>query len=510
MRTQKSILNMIVGVIGQGLGIVLSFVIRVVFARYLGATYLGLNGLFTNILSVMSLVELGIGSAIIFSLYKPLAEENHGQIVALMKLYKKFYTFVGLFIFAVGLLMSPFLSVFIRDMPDIKHINFIFILYVANASLSYFNAYKQNLIIADQKKYITVVYHYALYFVLGLAQTIVLYRTHNIYYYLILQIISTVLENFLLTIKANRLYPFLKQKSDDILDENTRKNIYKNTKALFFHKIGGIVVTATDNLVISKFLSLMLVGCYANYSLITNSLKSLINQMFVAVTSSVGNLNVDSTPEKKEEIFDVLFYFNYVIYGISSICLFVLFNDFIEIAFGKDLLLEINVVFLIVLNFYLSGMRQTLLTFKDAMGMYWQDRYRPIFEAIINLGSSIVLLKYFGISGVFLGTAVSTILTCFWLEPYIVYKYGFEKKVNNFFKKYFIYSAMEVLIGIVTFKCATKIVVTGWWTMILKAMITLFVSAVLTIGIFSRSKESKYLIQKAKEIVIGHDGKELK
>lgn len=501
MRTEKSVLNMLVGVIGQGLGIILSFVIRVVFTRYLGATYLGLNGLFTNILSVMSLVELGIGSAIIFSLYKPLAEEDKGQIIALMKVYKKFYTFVGVFIFVVGLLMSPFLSLFIKDMPDIDHINFIFILYVANAALSYFNAYKQNLIIADQKKYITVVYHYALYFVLGVAQTIVLYVTHNIYYYLILQIISTVLENVLLTIKANKLYPFLKEKNDETLDEDTRKNIYKNTKALFFHKIGGIVVTATDNLLISKFLSLMLVGCYANYSLIINSLKSLINQMFVAVTSSVGNLNVESTSEKKEEVFNALFYFNYVIYGISSICLFVMFNDFIEIAFGKDLLLNITVVFLIVVNFYLSGMRQTLLTFKDAMGMYWQDRYRPIFEAVINLGSSIILLKYFGISGVFMGTAVSTILTCFWLEPYIVYKYGFEKKVGGFFKKYFIYLIMELLIGIVTYNCAAQIVVTGWWTMILKAVVTLFMSTVLTVGIFSKSRESRYLFQKVKGII---------
>lgn len=501
MRTEKSVLNMLVGVIGQGLGIILSFVIRVVFTRYLGATYLGLNGLFTNILSVMSLVELGIGSAIIFSLYKPLAEEDKGQIIALMKVYKKFYTFVGVFIFVVGLLMSPFLSLFIKDMPDIDHINFIFILYVANAALSYFNAYKQNLIIADQKKYITVIYHYALYFVLGVAQTIVLYVTHNIYYYLILQIISTVLENVLLTIKANKLYPFLKEKSDATLEEDTRKNIYKNTKALFFHKIGGIVVTATDNLLISKFLSLMLVGCYANYSLIINSLKSLINQMFVAVTSSVGNLNVESTSEKKEEVFNALFYFNYVIYGISSICLFVMFNDFIEIAFGKDLLLNITVVFLIVVNFYLSGMRQTLLTFKDAMGMYWQDRYRPIFEAIINLGSSIILLKYFGISGVFLGTAVSTILTCFWLEPYIVYKYGFEKKVGGFFKKYFIYLIMELLIGTVTYNCAAQIDVTGWWTMILKAIVTLFMSTILTVGIFSKSRESKYLFQKVKGII---------
>lgn len=510
MRTEKSILNMTVGVVGQGLGIILSFVIRVVFTRYLGATYLGLNGLFTNILSVMSLVELGIGSAIIFSLYKPLAEENHGQIVALMKVYKRFYSFVGIFIFVVGLFMSPFLSVFIKDMPDINHINIIFILYVANASLSYFNAYKQNLIIADQKKYITVMYHYALYFVLGMAQSVILYTTQNIYYYLILQIISTVLENVLLTVKANRLYPFLTQRSDETLDEDTRKNIYRNTKALFFHKIGGIVVTATDNLIISKFLSLMLVGCYANYSLIINSLKSLINQMFVAVTSSVGNLNVDSTVEKKEEIFNVLFYFNYVIYGVSSICLFVLFNDFIEIAFGKDFLLDSTGVFLIVLNFYLSGMRQTLLTFKDAMGMYWQDRYRPIFEATINLGASIILLKYFGISGVFLGTAVSTISTCFWLEPYIVYKYGFEKKVDKFFKKYFTYLIMEIIIGIVTFKFATKIIVTDWWMMILKATVTLFLSTMLTIAAFSQSKESKYLIRKIKGIFIRQQGKEMK
>lgn len=501
MRTQKSFLNMIVGVIGQGLGIILSFVIRIFFSRFLGATYLGLNGLFSNILSVMSLVELGIGSAIIFSLYKPLAEDDKGQIKALMSLYRKFYSFVGVFIFTAGLMMSPFLEFFIKDMPDIEHISFIFMLYVANAALSYFNAYKQNLIIADQKKYITVIYHYVLYFILGTGQVAALYLTKNIYVYLILQILFTVLENFVLTIKANQLYPFLKEKSSELLNEGTKAQIYKNTKALFMHRIGGIVVTATDNLVISKFISLILVGCYANYSLVINSLRSLINQMFMAITSSVGNLNVDSTVEKKEEVFNVLFYINYVVYGICSICLFVLFNDFVGIAFGKKLLLETNVVFWIVLNFYLSGMRQALLTFKDAMGMYWQDRYRPIFEAIINLGSSLFLLKFWGISGVFMGTALSTVVTCLWLEPYIVYRDGFGKNVVPFFKKYFTYLMLEIFSGGIVVGIASQIVVDNWGILILKGVIILGVTTILILGALLKTKESQYVIKTARNIL---------
>ena len=247
-RTSNSIRNIKYAIFGQGIGIIISFFSRMVFVRILSAEYLGLNGLFTNILSILSLAELGVGPAIVYSMYKPLAEKNEYKLKALMSLYRKAYITIGIVIAVIGLTFTPFLDFFIKDIPNIPNIKLIYLMFVANSSISYFFSYKRSLIIAGQKRYIATFYRYSFYFLLNIAQIIALLLTKNYILYLGLQIISTFLENVCVSNKADRLYPFIKTKGDERLDKAEKYTIVRNVKAMIFHKVGGTVINGIDNL----------------------------------------------------------------------------------------------------------------------------------------------------------------------------------------------------------------------------------------------------------------------
>lgn len=451
MRTISSIKNLIVAFGGQFIGIIISFVARIVFLQILNAEYLGINGLFTNILTILCLAELGIGSAMNFSLYKPLAEHNKEKIKSLMYLYKKAYIIIGIIILVLGIAISPLLPYFINEMPDIpENIYFIYILFVINTGISYFFSYKRALIISDQKRYIATFYRYAFYFLLNVAQIICLLITRNYILFLVLQIIFTLLENIFVSIKANKMYPYLKEKNIDKLLKEETKEIKKNVFAMVIHKVGGIVVNSTDNILISKFVSLTAVGLYSNYYLITNALNIVIGQVFSSIVASIGNLGATENKEKLKNIFDKVFFMNFWIFGFSSICLYILFNDFITLWLGEEFLLSISVMLVIVISFYITGMRKSVLNFKDALGLFWYDRYKPIFEVVINLITSIILAQKIGLAGVFIGTIISTLTTSFWVEPYVLYKYGFKTKLREYFKQCIKYTIITILVALLT------------------------------------------------------------
>lgn len=485
--------NLKYAVVGQMMGLLISFISRMVFIRTLGAEYLGLNGLFTNILSILSLAELGIGPAMVYSMYKPLAEKNEEKLKALMSLYKKSYTTVGLMIAIIGTLLTPFLEFFIKDMPEISNIKIIYLLFVINSAISYFFSYKRSLIIADQKRYVATFYRYSFYFVLNILQIITLLLTRNYFIYLILLIINTILENVFVSKKADQLYPLLKEKDIIKLDYEEKRSIVRNVKAMMYHKLGTTIVMGTDNLLISKFVGLVEVGLYSNYQLISNSLNMVFGLFFQSLTASIGNLGVLETEEKKFFTFNVINLAGYWIYAFSSICLFILFNPFISLWAGNDYLFSLEVVFLIVLNFYLTGMRKSVLTYRDALGLFWYDRYKPVFEAILNLAFSILLVKILGISGIFLGTTMSTVAVCFWVEPLVLYKYGFKQSVKSYFITYFKFGMIMAFIGFITWVLTRLIWSQHLSGFIIKSIICLIVPNVLFVIVFRNSKEFKYL-----------------
>lgn len=480
MRTRNSVINAAAATTAQIVNIFVTFIARRIFLMMLGETLLGINSLFTQILSMMSLVELGIGPAIVYSLYKPLADGNRAQIGAIMRLYKKIYTIIGFVILIIGLGLTPFIKNFITgDISNVSDIYLIFILFVLNSSFSYFNSYKQNLIIADQKKYITIIYHYGLYLVMNGLQIVVLLMTKNFILYLVLQIIFTLLENVMLSLKTKKMYPYLKEYRDEKVDPAILSNMKHNVKALIFHKVGGVCVSSTDTLIISKFIGIVTVGMYTNYVYVTNAFSTLITQLFSSITSSVGNFNAQSTKEESFQIFKKAYFLNYLLMGVISVCIFCLISDFISVVFGANMLLSKFVVMLLVVKFYMSGMRASLLTFKEAMGIYHEDRFRPLAEGLVNLAVSILLAPHFELVGVLIGTICSHLFVNMWIEPLVLYRKGFERKTTSYFVTYLLYFVCAALVCAATMMLSSWIAVTSFWMLIVKAVFVGVVSLAL-------------------------------
>lgn len=494
MRVESSIKNLSVAMVGQFAGLIVSFFARTVFLKYLNEEYLGLNGLFTNILTILSLVELGIGPAMSFSMYKPLAENDISKIKSLMSIYKKSYIIIGVAILILGIVLTPFYPILLNEIPNIKNLNTIYILFVLNSAISYFYSYKRSLIICDQKRYIATIFRYGFYIVLNIIQILVLILSHNYILFLVCQTIFTWAENICISKTADKIYPYLKQNDIEKLDTDSIVEIKKNISAMLFHKIGGIVVNSTDNIIISKFVGLKAVGLYSNYYIIITALNSIFNQLFTSIVASVGNLGVSESKEKIVQVFNRVFFLNFWIFGFASICLLILFNPFIELWIGKDYLFSNTVVITIVLNFYITGMRKSANTFKEATGAFWNDRYKPIFEVIINLIASIILAKDFGINGVLVGTIISTVTVCFWVEPYVLYKYIFKTNFADYFKRYIIYTAVGILATLITYYICSFILFEGWISLFIKLLVCIVIPNFILILFFFRTNEFKYYI----------------
>lgn len=500
MRSKSSAKNLVVALIGQAFGLIISFIARIIFVKFLSDEYLGLNGLFTNLLTMLSLVELGVGSALVYSLYKPLADGDNEKVKSLMDLYRKAYNIIGGVVLIIGILFIPFYRYLISEVPSISHLDFIYILFVLNTAISYFYSYKRSLIICDQKRYIATIYRYVFYFLLNVFQIIVLFLTHNYILYLITQVVFTWLENICISIKADRMYPYLNDKNIKKLDKKELNTISKNVRAMLFHKIGGVVVNSTDNILISKLVGLIAVGMYSNYYLITSALDTITAQFFNAITASVGNLGACTNSKKVKETFNTTFFLNYLIYGVITVCLLILFNPFIEVWLGKKYLFDFGVVLVITICFYLKGIRKTCLTFKDALGLFWQDRYKPIIESIINLVASIILGIRYGVLGIFMGTIISTVTTSLWIEPYVLYKYYFKENIIDYLYRFIKYTLVVVLTYLIVQKIVILISINGILGLLIKGVVSLILSILIMTIVFIKTNEIKHVKKIFKDI----------
>lgn len=492
--------NVMTALTGQALSIVVSFIARIYFVKTLGIDYLGVNGLFTEILSVLSAAELGVGSAIIFSLYKPLAEKEEQKVKALLNFYKNIYRVIALLILLGGLALFPFLGVILKDKPQIPNLNLIYFIFLFNSIISYFFTYKRSLIYADQKSYINSFYQYTFFTLVNITQIIVLIFTGNYLLFLFALSARIILENLSVSRKANRMFPYVKNLKNVKLRKEDKKPIFQNIKAMMFHRLGGVVVSNTDNIIISSFVGVSWVGFYSNYYLITSGINTVCEKFFSSFTAIVGNLHALESKEKSHHIYRVLLLSNFWIFGFITISLSQLLTPFITLWLGEKFLLNNMVVTLILINFFITGMRKSTLMFRDAMGLFWYDRYKPVFEAIINIVASVPLAKIYGISGVFLGTLISTMLTNFWVEPYILYKYGFKRSPKEYFIKYMVYLLLFMISGAATMLICDLITSKTWFAFFVRLIVCLLVPNSIFLISFYKTQEFKFLYDRLKGI----------
>ncbi len=494
-RIENSLRNINNGLISQIISLIFNFIVRTVFITCLNKEYLGVSGLFSNILTILSLAELGFGSAIVYSMYKPLEDKNYKKIQATMNFYKIVYRNIGIIVGIIGISIIPFMDYIIKDKPYINNLVLIYIIYLINSVVSYFFAYKRSILTADQKEYILSRYKYIFTIIKSLIQIMVLVICKSFTFYLIIQVISTVAENVVISKKVDKIYPFLVENNNEKLSSEDLKNIKNDVKALIISKFGNVMLNGTDNIIISSFVGVDWVGVLSNYTLITGSVVMVLSQITASITGSIGNFIAKENIESRYQLFYKVDFFYFWIYGFSTICLIILLNPFIELWIGKDFLINQNTVNVLGINFFISGIMSLFWAFRSTMGLFTQGKYRPIIAAFLNIVISMILGKYMGLIGVLLGTTISRLLVNLIFDPYIIHKYGLNKNTKNYYIIYLF--RMIVLLSIYTCMDYIKLLILGKGIGVIKfielIVSCIFIPNIILAIIYKNSNEFNYI-----------------
>lgn len=438
-RSKNSVKNLYSALFSQFIIFILSFAVRKIFIVTLGSTYLGVNGLFSNILTLLSLTELGFGTAMVYSMYKPLAVNDTKKLQALMNLYARVYTVMGIVVAVVGVSLVPFLGNIINadsDAAKIDNLTLIYLLYLANSVSSYFFSYKRSILNADQKAYICSRYRYIFTIVKSVLQIAVLFVTYNFIAFLIVQILTTFAENIYISMQSDKMYPFLKKKSNERLAKEELHRIVTDVKALILSKIGFILLEGTDNIIITSFVGVNITGIYSNYVLVTGSLALILWQIAGAITASIGNFVAKESKEKQEVLFYSIDFINFWLYSFCAVCVTILINPFISLFFGAEFVMDFSIGAALSLNFLIKGILDNMWVFRSTMGLFKQGKYRPIIAAIVNLVFSVLFAMKLGVLGVLLGTTAARVFINLWYDPLIIFKYGFNKPAFTYYLTY--------------------------------------------------------------------------
>lgn len=457
-RTTNTIYNFTSSIGGQLLTILIHFITRSVFIATLGSAYLGINGLFSNILQMLSLAEFGVGSAILFKLYEPLAKEDHHRIAVLMKFYKTAYRVIGIFVAAVGLCLIPFLPVLIKDYGRLEtlHINaaFIFCLYLFKSVSSYlFFAYRSAIIKADQKEYLINIIGYFFSVITAAAQIICLYCFRNFIVYVTISILQIIAQNIACAILSDRMYPYIHEKTDDRISKEEVLSLFKDCGALFIYKMNGVVLKATDNIVLSIFMGLETVGLYSNYYILYTTINTLFVKIFNSVSHSLGNLHAEKKREHEYMVFESVMLITAILGGTAFIGIFVCADELVDSWIGQKWLIAQPFSFLMGLELYTLSFRVALSKYRTTMGLFQQAKFRPLAGMIINLVVSVALVRSWGICGVLAGTIIADWTTMMWFDPIIIHKYGFERTdyIGRYFAKFLKYFLTVIAVGAIDY-----------------------------------------------------------
>ena len=444
MRTKKAELNFIVNLAMLIVGLLPLFFLRKIFLDALGSEFLGLAALFTSLIGLLSLAELGISSAIIYALYKPYAENDYEKVMGYVRYYTKFYQAVGIIIFISGIALLPFFPLLIKGDIDITDARLYFLLTLASTVITYFFAAKFSLLIVAQEGYRITIAQTVSVMLTALLQMAALYLYESFFLFLIIQLMINILYLLVLNVYIRKRFKWSLSKSGTI-EKKEKRDLQKNIKALFIHKIGEFAVFGTDNLLISYYINIAAVGVYNSYYMVIGVATKMVQTAFSGITASIGNLLVEGGKEKIFAVHKKLFFFSFWIVSFLVISMFNTIQQFVLLWLGDSQFLDTFTISLILLNVYITLLRASVEKFKEAGGLYHQDQYAAILEAVVNLGFSILLVQYFGLPGIFLGTLISNITVVFWIKPRIVYKYIFQEKLRVYFIMYFKYFGIALI-----------------------------------------------------------------
>lgn len=494
--------NVITNFVGYFLTNFLAYIARIFLLRYLSAEYLGINGLFSNILSMLSLAELGVGSAMGFALYKPIADNDEQKIASFMRFYKQAYRIIGCTICAAGLLMLPFVDFVIQEEPAIgENLTVLYLIFLFDTVVSYFFSYKGALLVASQRSYITSSISYITTIVQHVLQILVLVFFRSYIPYLLVKTAGIVVNNILIAHIADREYPYIRQKDIAPLTKEEKKYFFINVKALTTNKLCTILVNNTDNIVITYFNGLITTGIASNYTQLTSILTALVAQVYNGMTASIGNLNASADRDHQYEFFKMMNLSGFWVYSWAAIGLTYVSTDIVKLCFGDQYSLHISIPLMMALNLYVSGINNSIYTFKNTMGLFRYGQYLLLGTAAINLILDIILGKTYGLVGIYAATLIARLLTNAWYEPYVIYKYGFKKSFMIYLRTYvkygLLFSASMIACGFLCAQCVFSLPV----NLLMKVLIcTVVPFGAYGLG-FYRTEEFKYMIKLLAKVI---------
>lgn len=450
-RAKKSVRNIAVGTINKVVWIGLPFILRTIIIYVLGKEYLGLNNLFSSILEVFNVADIGLGNAIQASIYKPIANKEYDKVSALLKLYRNIYRIIGISIIVISFGFLPFLKYFINgSYPSDVNIYILFMLYATNSALSYtFFAYSSILINANQRMDLTSVVALVSKIIASWLQLISLLYFKNITLYVLCNVLCTAMQNVLNYFAAKKFFP--QYSCTGQVDKEEKRKLFKNVVGLIMQNIGTTLSLSFDTIVISSFLGLSDVAIYSNYNFIASSVGAFIDLIFSAIIASIGNSIVEESLEKNKKDFDDFSFLNFWLVGWCTICIACMIQNFEWIWTSGTIMSSNLVAILISFKFYATYIRKNVRTYKDALGLWYIDKFRPLIGGIFNLTFNIILVKLIGISGVIISTILSYAIIEIPWENHTLFKHYFKNKVTEYYINYIYVASCTIFAGVITY-----------------------------------------------------------
>lgn len=502
MEKKRSILNVAISIIFKIVLLISNLLVRRYLIRYLGNDINGLNSLYLSIIGVLAVAELGVGDAITFCMYKPIVEGDTKKIASLYSLFKKVYLIIGLIIAVAGCLLMPFLPYLAKGYTDLDvnlYLTFglmlasVVVTYLFSANTSLMNAYRDN--------YITTTITSSGQLFQHCLQFIVLFLTQSFVWYLICRIVSAGVQWLLTEIVTRKKYSPIRSYVGVHIDKDTKNGIIKNVKALFMHRIGGVLVNTIDSIVISAFIGVAILGKYSNYTTIMTAMTGTITLFFTPLTSTIGHLFVQ---DKNAFIRYYNFFctMNFALGCIFFLGYYSVIDNLIMLFFGEGLELEKSISFVITVNYFIQFMRQSTLLFRDASGTFYYDRWKPLAEGLSNLVLSIVFVilfqnfvsDNFAVVGVIMATIITNVFICHIVEPHVLHKHAFHASAKKYYLRNYCYMAMFVILLIILDFCMVTIE-NKWLELLINGSIAIGLAFIPIITIFCGDKDFRYYIR---------------
>lgn len=474
MDKRKSVLNVSVSIAFKIVTMITSIIVKRILIQSCGNEVNGLNALYLSIIGFLAVAELGVGGAITFCMYRPIVEGDNNKVSALYHLFRRLYLIIGGVILFGGLCITPFIPYLAKDYPEIDvNLYVTFVLMLISVVLTYVFGAKTSLINAYKNNYITTAITSGGFVLQHILQIIVLLVTRSFVWYLICRIVAATVQWIATEIVTKNKYPIILSNRQKV-DDDTKKELVKNIKAMFMHKVGGVLVNSADSVIISMFVGVIALGEYSNYTTLLAALTSILNLCFSSLTSVIGHLYVEENKEASKTYCEAFHLINFIIGTVFFCGYYAVVDSLISVLFSAELVLPKSISFVITLNGFVQFMRTSTLTFRDATGTFYYDRWKPLAEGIVNVILSILFVHWFGVTGVILATIGTNLLICHVVEPNVLYKNAFSISPKRFYFKNYSMIAVFIITLIALDLCLQE--TSNIWTQF-------FVNGFLSLGI---------------------------